>query len=124
MTRKPGWPARSHNSVSRALLRSPSTSSSEVPSAQNSRPAVESVACKRAAAENKAEAGLADAGVPHQHDLCVHVVNSARYRGPLRPAQEDIEVAGFHRIRHYGLFANANRTANIALARRLLGVPD
>jgi hypothetical protein len=47
---------------------------------------------KRAAAENKAEAGLADAGVPHQHDLCVHVVNSARYRGPLRPAQEDIEV--------------------------------
>jgi hypothetical protein len=30
---------------------------------------------------------------------------------------------GFHRIRHYGLFANANRAANIALARRLLGVP-
>jgi hypothetical protein len=31
---------------------------------------------------------------------------------------------GFHRIRHYGLLANANRTSNIALARRLLGVPD
>ena len=31
---------------------------------------------------------------------------------------------GFHRIRHYGLLANGNRTANIALARRLLGVPD
>jgi hypothetical protein len=31
---------------------------------------------------------------------------------------------GFHRIRHYGLFANANRANNIALARRLLGVPD
>jgi hypothetical protein len=31
---------------------------------------------------------------------------------------------GFHRIRHYGLLANANRAANIALARRLLGVPD
>jgi len=31
---------------------------------------------------------------------------------------------GFHRIRHYGLLANANRTANIALARQLLGVPD
>ena len=31
---------------------------------------------------------------------------------------------GFHRIRHYGLFANANRAANIALARRLFGVPD
>ena len=31
---------------------------------------------------------------------------------------------GFHRIRHYGLFANANRAGNIALARHLLGVPD
>jgi hypothetical protein len=31
---------------------------------------------------------------------------------------------GFHRIRHYGLFANANRASNIALARRLLAVPD
>ena len=31
---------------------------------------------------------------------------------------------GFHRIRHYGLFANGNRADNIALARRLLGVPD
>ena len=31
---------------------------------------------------------------------------------------------GFHRIRHYGLLANANRASNIALARRLLGVPD
>ncbi len=31
---------------------------------------------------------------------------------------------GFHRIRHYGLSANANRANNIALARRLLGVPD
>ena len=30
---------------------------------------------------------------------------------------------GFHRIRHYGLFANANRASNIALARRLLAVP-
>jgi hypothetical protein len=31
---------------------------------------------------------------------------------------------GFHRIRHYGLFANANRANHIALARCLLGVPD
>src|SRR6059036_36565 len=31
---------------------------------------------------------------------------------------------GFHRIRHYGLLANGNRTGNIALARRLLGGPD
>jgi len=30
---------------------------------------------------------------------------------------------GFHRIRHYGLFANANRAANIALARQLLRMP-
>ncbi len=29
---------------------------------------------------------------------------------------------GFHRIRHYGLFANGGRTANIARARELLGV--
>ena len=29
---------------------------------------------------------------------------------------------GFHRIRHYGLFANGNRAANIAQARELLGV--
>ena len=29
---------------------------------------------------------------------------------------------GFHRIRHYGLFANANRAASIARARELLGV--
>jgi len=31
---------------------------------------------------------------------------------------------GFHRIRHYGLFANANRAVNIALARQLLGLPE
>ena len=30
---------------------------------------------------------------------------------------------GFHRIRHYGLFANGNRAANIARARELLNVP-
>ena len=27
---------------------------------------------------------------------------------------------GFHRIRHYGLFASSNRAANIARARQLL----
>jgi hypothetical protein len=31
--------------------------------------------------------------------------------------------AGFHRIRHYGLFANAARAANLAKARALLQVP-
>jgi Putative transposase/Transposase zinc-binding domain len=30
---------------------------------------------------------------------------------------------GFHRIRHYGLFANGHRAENIAKARALLGVP-
>ena len=30
---------------------------------------------------------------------------------------------GFHRIRHYGLFANGDRAANIARARELLGLP-
>jgi Putative transposase len=30
---------------------------------------------------------------------------------------------GFHRIRHYGLLASPNRTANIAHARELLAVP-
>ena len=30
---------------------------------------------------------------------------------------------GFHRIRHYGLFANTGRADNIARARELLGVP-
>ncbi len=29
---------------------------------------------------------------------------------------------GFHRIRHYGLLANGNRRANLALARKLLEV--
>jgi hypothetical protein len=31
---------------------------------------------------------------------------------------------GFHRIRHYGFLANANRADNIALARRLLSASD
>ena len=30
---------------------------------------------------------------------------------------------GFHRIRHYGLFANGNRAANIVRLRQLLNVP-
>ena len=30
---------------------------------------------------------------------------------------------GLHRIRHYGLFANGNRAANVARARELLNVP-
>ncbi len=30
---------------------------------------------------------------------------------------------GFHRIRHYGLFANGGRTDNLARARELLNAP-
>jgi hypothetical protein len=36
----------------------------------------------------------------------------------------DVLPSGFHCIRHYCFFANGNRANNIALARRLLGVPD
>jgi hypothetical protein len=32
--------------------------------------------------------------------------------------------SGFHRIRHYGLFANGGRAENIARARQLLLVPE
>jgi hypothetical protein len=32
--------------------------------------------------------------------------------------------SGFHRIRHYGLFANGGRAENIARARQLLNVPQ
>jgi hypothetical protein len=32
--------------------------------------------------------------------------------------------SGFHRIRHYGLFANGSRAENLARARELLGMPD
>ena len=32
--------------------------------------------------------------------------------------------SGFHRIRHYGLFASSTRAGNIARARRLLNVPQ
>ena len=32
--------------------------------------------------------------------------------------------SGFHRIRHYGLFANGGRAENIARARQLLHVPE
>jgi hypothetical protein len=32
--------------------------------------------------------------------------------------------SGFHRIRHYGLFANGGRAENIARARQLLNVPE
>ena len=33
-------------------------------------------------------------------------------------------ISGFHRIRHYGLIANAGRRDNLARARELLQVPS
>ncbi len=53
----------------------------------------------------------------------------ARHKTMTLPAHEFIRrflihvlPQGFHRIRHYGLFANGGRTRNIARARELLGV--
>ena len=55
----------------------------------------------------------------------------ARYKTMTLPTHEFIRrflihvlPRGFHRIRHYGLFANGNRTGNIAHARKLLAVPS
>ena len=55
---------------------------------------------------------------------------SARYTTMTLPTHEFIRrflihvlPKGFHRIRHYGMLANGNRTANVARARQLLAVP-
>src|SRR5262245_4814826 len=47
---------------------------------------------KRPAAQNEAETCLAHPGVSNQHDLGVHIVDRARYRGTLRVARQDVEV--------------------------------
>ena len=54
-----------------------------------------------------------------------------RYKTMTLPTREFIRrflthvlPKGLHRIRHYGLFANGNRAANIARARELLAVPS
>jgi hypothetical protein len=54
----------------------------------------------------------------------------ARYKSMSLPTDEFIRrflmhvlPKGVHRIRHYGLFANGNRAANIVRARELLAVP-
>jgi hypothetical protein len=41
----------------------------------------------------------------------------------IRRFLQHVLPSGFHRIRHYGLFANGGRSANIARARQLLGAP-
>ena len=50
-----------------------------------------------------------------------------RYKAMTLPAEESMRrfllhvlPPGFHRIRHYGLLANGNRTSSLALARQLL----
>jgi predicted Zn-ribbon and HTH transcriptional regulator len=55
----------------------------------------------------------------------------ARYKTMTLPTHEFIRrflmhvlPKGVHRIRHYGLFANGNRAANIARARQLLALPS
>ena len=54
----------------------------------------------------------------------------ARYKTMTLPIHEFIRrflmhvlPKGFHRIRHYGLFANGTRAENVALARKLLAMP-
>ena len=54
----------------------------------------------------------------------------ARYKTMTLPIHEFIRrflmhvlPKGFHRIRHYGLFANGNRAENVALARKFLAMP-
>jgi len=58
------------------------------------------------------------------------IEGAARYKTMTLPTHEFIRrflmhvlPRRFHRIRHYGLFANGNRAANIAQARKLLSVP-
>ena len=46
--------------------------------------------------------------IPHPHEF-------------IRRFLSHVLPKGFHRIRHYGLFASGNRSANIARARQLLG---
>ena len=59
------------------------------------------------------------------------IEGAARYKTMTLPTHEFIRrflihvlPKGFHRIRHYGLFANGNRAANIAQARALLALPS
>src|SRR5262249_8754932 len=73
-----------------------------------------------------------ESGRPHR--LHKYKDSRARARPPYRsmplPPREftrrslpPVLPHGLHRIRHYGLFANGSRVANIARARELLAVP-
>src|SRR5215813_6229339 len=54
---------------------------------------------------------------------CPLQADDARRRRVHPPLSDPRAARRFHRIRHYGLFANGNRANNIALARRVLGAP-
>jgi hypothetical protein len=59
-------------------------------------------------------------------DERVRILSKLRQRA-MRPGRifiiEHVLPTGFHRIRHYGLLANAGRKQHLALARELLKVP-
>src|SRR5262249_59658115 len=59
-------------------------------------------------------------GLPHRRARPVEDDDTAP---PIRRFLTHVLPKGFHRIRHYGLFASGNRAANIARARELLGAP-
>ena len=74
------------------------------------------------------------AAQPRAHKLMRHTVSVSHTPSKTReltlPTDEFIRrflmhvlPKGLHRIRHYGLFANGNRAANIARARELLAMP-
>ncbi len=55
-------------------------------------------------------------------------IGSATVTGTITIGARDLPAkpvlpSGFHRIRHYGLFANGGRTENLARARQLLAMP-
>ena len=80
--------------------------------------------CQQPARRLRRRAGdLQMEGLPGQGRRPLQAYDTGRQR--VHPPLPDPRAARrVHRIRHYGLFANANRAGNIALARRLLGVPD
>jgi hypothetical protein len=83
----------------------------------------------RVAISNSRLISLDEAGVTFRYKDYRHN-GSERYRTMTLDPGEFIRrfllhvmPEGFHRIRHYGLFAGASRKANIAQARQLLAAP-
>ena len=84
----------------------------------------------RVAISNRRLISADDAGVTFKWKD-YRIEGHARYKTMTLPTHEFIRrflthvlPRGFHRIRHYGLFANGNRAANIARARELLAMPS